>query len=1624
MQKILLATLAALAALGLGVAAVEHARSSHYQRLVEMLRRETESLRSVKETARNATVTAQTPTNAVAVCATPVPSSGQYRSTQVCNHGEEVHFSCEFMQRPVSEKFLDFVSLAPTGATLDVDCCYRDHNDVYRVRLNGNKLEFGTPYVLTFKAGLPFENGTVLAADREFGFMRPDLPKSVRFARSGRYLPPGGERSLLVQHRNVTNLLCSIATVRPENTVQLLAREEDKYRRSWCGSADDSCTRELALDPVEWSMGVSNAPNEYVSQLVRLAVGGLPLANGIYHMAVGYDEDEEAARRLICVTDLGISARETEREVRVWITSLQKGTVVPGATATVYAVNGETLASGRTDAGGEVVLTLPKRTASRYPFALVATTAADAAFVALESGNAVDETLPSGGREGYLAAGEATAFVWSDRGLYRHGEKVMVEAILRDANGNAPSRLPVVVEWRDPSERVVASVTRVTDPQGGVLVDEFAAPESSPSGRWELRVATPGKNGVTLGSRIVKVEEFVPPQIRVAVEGLGENAVSTTGVEFRVSAEHLFGGAARHVTAESAISFADEPFAPTAWSGFRFGDCRRSLVPNFRRLSRRFTGDDGKASFSVSLPAELGEPAAAVRLSVQGSAFETGGRPAYARAQTVLHRYPFYLGAELPERLPASPEPRRVRIAVVSPDGRAVRSSRTLAVSLSRFERVYSLRRNGRGEYRWESENLRRQEAAPTEVAVGPDGCGVLSVAFPRTGDYELALEDASGAAFCARIWAAGDGDDELRASLANPTKVELQLDRETYREGETPRLTIRSPFKGAAYLTVMRDEIVYSRSFALTNVTSTIALEPVAAGLAPNADIALSVVQAVGVEREHLAARAHGILPLRVRPRDTAVDVRIHPTVVCRDQGGSRVHAEVIAVGAAATATVATVTLVDEGIHLLSNERVPSPVAYFSTLRQGFHPLYDYYSRLLPVWDEASTLASGVKIGGDDGADLMGRVSPVPTRRFKPLSLWRTKVPLVDGRGEVDFELGEFVGEVRLTAVARGERATGAAAVRAKVAPKLVLQPDAPRFAAPRDAFSLSLSLHNRSGRSGEAEYAVTVSGAAKVEGAASGRVALAADGSAVVELPVRVGSRPGEVSFACRAYGFGESHVQTIELPVRPPVAWAHAGETVVLKPGERYRSCVRAGEGALPEATVRRFKVSASPKARLTAALDYLADYPYGCLEQTTSRMLPLVAGDATEIVESGVARVSSMVREHDFSMWPDTMAAPWDVEVSPYAAHFLFAAAAAGWSVDPVVVGRVKEFCRRWANGSDTNLAAYACHDLVLAGAPERDRMNLLYDARRNLPSLARARLARAYARLGDVPRAAAMLGNDAFDPKSVKEAAFAVLALLEVDPDDCRLASLVLWLDRHRQAERFHWGTTGDNAHALLALAAYDRVKGGPGGEPRVEIAGDGETRCLAPERAETIVGGRELAVVNVGTSEVYVAVSRQYVPCVVTNSAHLIGLRRRFLTGEGEPADLARLTRGDQLVGEIEVCSDEPRDYTDLVVEELLPACFEPEPVAVVEAFNRSHGKNLGDLDWLLRGETRDDRLLAFSRPVRLSPDADAATRKVFRYCVRVVSAGAFALPGTKVEAMYAPEIRASLAPARIVVAP
>ncbi|HPT15717.1 MAG TPA: MG2 domain-containing protein, partial [Kiritimatiellia bacterium] len=1250
---------------------------------------------------------------------------------------------------------------------------------------------------------------------------------------------------------------------------------------------------------------------------------------GAYWLEVA-GEEGDGDGRLIVATDLGIAARTHAGGALAWVNSLRTAQPAAGATVTVYARNNQVLARGETDAEGLARL---EWTPGAEPFVIVAELDGDLSYLDLAR-TRVDQGEGLGGAP-YLEPGQLEAAAFTERGVYRPGEKIFAQVLVRDDRRQAPEPFPALLRVRRPDGRIFRDVPVELDEFGSATA-EVEMPDYLPTGRYELEWALPGTFTV-LGTTSVALEDFVPPQIRVDVKPPEGRGQAGDVLAFAASAAHLFGRPAAGLKATGAATFKPAPFAPSNWPDWSFGDDEKAFAPVYRNLGTKTLDENGAVAFEAESRAAW-RPPAALQLVAQATVLEAGGRAVTAYGTALLDSYPFYVGLKAAwEGAVRAGETQRVAVVEVAPDGAPVATGQPLVLTLSRVTWNSVLRRNSNGRYEWKSERqvveLRQDTlaagGAPQDWAFAVDGAG----------DYELVAADPASGTSTRLAFHAGSADAEWLAwSREKPGRVELAWDKETYRPGDVARLQVRAPFAGPALLTVETDRVREARTVTLEKNTAEFQV-PVTENYAPNAYCTLTLIRPAEAEEVWSAHRAVGALALPVELPGRRLHVSLAAPAVARPQAPATVVATVRDEAGQPARGAVTVLAVDEAICMLTAFESPDPDRVFAAQRAlGVAP-FDLYAELMPVADDQT---EGVPAPGGDGEDVLRRrLNPIKANRFKPVALWRAALPLdANGQATAQLELPEFNGELRLMAVAYDATQVGATSQPLRVKRDLVVQPALPRFLAVGDRCEAAVALYNE----GKAPLAATVramcGGPLRAE-TAEQTVEIPAGGTTNVALPLVAGPGPGLARCALEVAAGADSFRDALELAVRPAAGTRAtaigrtlaAGESATLAPPADW----------LPESVSFSGALSGLPSLQLGRALDFVENYPYGCLEQTVSGAFPLLyagdwlgrllpasraPGDVVGIVEAAIRRVLSMQQENGgFALWP--FARGVEEDASLYAVHFLVEAQAAGFAVPPDRLAEALDWARARLDRAmptdasagdwvlDMQARAYLCHVLALAGRPDAGWNARLREQTARLNYAARTHVAAALLLAGE-PRSARPLLESLALPaprprvpgrlldSDVRDAALLLATWLEVDPENPAVAQLGQFL-RERQRDG-HWGNTQDDALALLAFGKLARhlpdqeqpFSGTltlPNGEVRSFAGTNAVAWSLAPG------AGGAATVRNDGPGKLYLWAQFEGVAAAPEpERSDLVAIRRDFLDQSGNPRDAAELPQGEPLV--------------------------------------------------------------------------------------------------------------------------
>ncbi|MGA2435889.1 MAG: MG2 domain-containing protein, partial [Bryobacteraceae bacterium] len=357
--------------------------------------------------------------------------------------------------------------------------------------------------------------------------------------------------------------------------------------------------------------------------------------------------------RLILVTDLGFIVKLSNDGSRdVFVQSIRRGEAVSGARIEVIGRNGEPVAAATTDATGRAQFPkLPDLQREKAPLLILARKDSDFSFLPLRSsGRNLDlSRFETGGVENATSAKQLSAYLFTDRGIYRPGEATHLGIITRTADWKSSlTGLSVEVEISDSRGNVVHR-DKLKLSQTAFDEITFTTQPASPTGTYQAVAWLPKdeKHREMLGSVSFNVQEFEPDRMKVRLD-LSERVfpgwLTPADVKARLSVMHLFGEPASNRRVEGELNLS--PVLPRfdRYPDYRFQIGEVVKEPYHETLAATITDDKGNAELNLDLQRFAGR---AYRLNVLARAFEAeGGRSVAAQNTAVVADAPYLVGVK------------------------------------------------------------------------------------------------------------------------------------------------------------------------------------------------------------------------------------------------------------------------------------------------------------------------------------------------------------------------------------------------------------------------------------------------------------------------------------------------------------------------------------------------------------------------------------------------------------------------------------------------------------------------------------------------------------------------------------------------------------------------------------------------------------------------------------------------------------------------------------------------------------------------------------------------------------------------------------------------------------------
>jgi uncharacterized protein YfaS (alpha-2-macroglobulin family) len=1521
--------------------------------------------------------------------------------------------------------------------------------------------------------GLKSFGGYFLGKPEIDAFTVPDYPKLLHFMAEGSLLSLSGDRRVSVVSRNVPGMKLEIGRVLPDQLQHLVNFNDGSYAKpQFNGNFGEDSMVERFNETRQFPKGAPGDAHYEGLDLGQYLNAG---KHGVFllHLSVfdpdakasdssqnnegdssdsgddssnGNSSDETSDTRLIVVTDLGLLAKRSLDGSRdVFVQSIHTGQPVTGAVVSIVARNGETLFADTSSADGVVHFpTLKGLDHEKRPVLYVVKKGDDLSFLPIDgSDRKLDYSrFDIGGEANAASEGELSAYLFSDRGIYRPGDLIHAGVIVRTASwARSAAGVPLQAEIVDPRGVTVKRLAVSVDTSGFTELS-YTPAETAPTGTWTINLYVVGrKDGdPAIGSLTVSVKEFIPDTMKVDATlsaHVADGWVKPDGLKGIVDVHNLFGTPAANRRVEASLTL--NPTFPEFrnWADYSFFDVRAAKEGYTTQLQDGTTDDKGHVEFDLDLKKYAD---ATYRLGLLVKAYEAeGGRNVAASAETLVSSNAWLVGYKAVDDLSyiRRGSPRSVHIVAIDPQTNSI-ELKGLQAQLIERRYVSVLTKQDSGVYKYES-RLKEVPISTNPLAIPVGG---LDVALPTDKPGDFALLIRSGDLSVNRIEYSVTGDANVSRSLDRNAELQIKLSKDDYAPGEPVEISLRAPYVGSGLITIERDK-VYAHAWFTARTTNSVQHIAVPRDFEGNGYINVQYIRDPSSDEIFMSPLSYGVVPFSVNvdARRNALTLDAPDLVKPGETATFKLRA--------ARPTRAVVFAVDEGILQVARYKLGDPLKFFFRKRMLEVQSSQILDLILPDFKKLMALSAP---GGDQDNAIGRQLNPFKRRRDKPVVYWSG---IVDVNGEKDLQYtvpDYFHGKLRVMAVAVSSDLSGIAESATTVRGDFVLSPDAPTTLAPGDEAEVGVGVSNNlPGKAIPIAVTLKTGPQLKVLGNPSQTITLSPLHEGVVTFRVVATATLGSGSLEFSASYGGKFAHQRTDISVRPAAAYRTQLDFARMDPySTKNVADLRHMFGAYSS---RSASISTVPLVLSEGLTSWLVNYDNYCSEQIISASMPRLV--ATKWSSSPVflralqpargkaagdplltqieALRSRQNEQGGFGLWSATL----DSEpfVSAYAMHFLLEARDRNVAVPKDMITAGNAYLQQLASDESVDgldglrQRAYAVYLLTRQGnvttndlAAVQKRLQDAYPKSWK-DDLAAAWLAASYKLLKQDKQADQLIARlqskldratddgsyfyEYYDDPLTRDATVLYL-LAKHFPERIKMLSPHVMENIARPLERNEFNTLSASM-TMLALDAYAATNASMLDKLSVnEVHADGSLKSIAAVQSLVRSGdwsaaAEKLRFVNGSTLPAWFVVDQGGYDSDMPKNAIKNGLEivRDYTDTKGKPLD--RITVGEEIDVHVKIRATAGKGFGDVAIVDLLPGGFDP----VIQYSDDSSGsiRATGSTWTPTYTDVREDRVVIYGSA---TPDVQE-----FIYRIKAVAAGKFVVPPAYAESMYDRRVQA-----------
>ncbi|MEN9908236.1 MAG: hypothetical protein RLZZ540_1385 [Bacteroidota bacterium] len=1313
----------------------------------------------------------------------------------------------------------------------------------------------------------------------------------------------------------------------------------------------------------------------------------------------------------ILATDLGVIAKRGENKSYLFaVNNIVTTEPISNARVDLYTYQQQKITTGTTSSEGIASFQLDK-----FAYFAIVTLGNQCTYVKLDDGLSLSvsnfdvsgETLQKG----------LKGFIYGERGVWRPGDNLYLSFILNDVSNKLPKSHPIKFRLNDPNGKTVYQTIQKTNELNHY---SFTVPTSAdaPTGNWEAMVSVGGAKFY----KSIKIETIKPNRLKIKNTFTRKTLSSSYPNTDNLEVTWLHGAIAKNLNVEMQAKFSQQTTTFKGYEKFSFDDLVRQFSTEEINVFSGKLNENGKASVNIE-PKLQGQAPGMLRASFITKVYEEGGDFSTDVISTTYSPYKTYVGIKSPEPnkygMLETRTNNRFDIVTVDENGRP-KSVRNLEV------KVYKV------EWRWwwdaSSDNLSNYNSSNATTSyktfvINTDSSGKGTVQFALTdeewGRYLIRVSDnTDGHATALTVnidWPIWSGKTRNRdASTAN--MLVFSTDKKNYAVGEKAQISFPSSEGGRALISIENGSKVVQTIWAKTQKGETKVEVPITSAMAPNVYFNITLLQPHASTKNDSPIRMYGIVPIEVVDKNTILSPTLSMPDVLKPE-----QAFTVKVGEKTGKEMTyTIAVVDEGLLDLTRFKTPNAWDSFYVREALGVKTWDVYDDVIGAY--GGKINQIFSIGGDQ--DLGGGKAK-KANRFKPVVLYYGPFKLEKGQTKShQLKLPKYIGSVR-TMVVAGDANTSAYGSVEKATPvksPLMVLASLPRKISPSEKVTIPVTVFATENKIKNVSIQIKTSNGLKVMGSATQSLTFASPDEKMAYFNLVVGSATGIAKVQIIATSGKEKSVYDVEIDMTNPNPVTNTFTDVILPPNStKTISWKTFGVSGSNKA---RLEVSSMPTMNLNGRLQYLIQYPHGCVEQTTSSVFPqLYLNDVVDLdatrkgiiqknITAGITRLGSFqLSNGGVAYWQgNTIADDWGTS---YAGHFLIEAEKKGYVLPINFKSKWISYQQREAKqwrfepkyGNDL-AQSYRLYTLALAGNADLSSMNRLRETK-GISNESNLRLAAAYVLAGQKSAGLNLFLHSKIEEESSnynyyyygsseRNRAMALETMLLLGQ---KQKAFMMAAKLAKQMSNNQWMSTQTTAYCLYVMSKFAVSNGPKGINIQFSKNGKGETintqKTIADRNLTVQTGSNSVTLKNIKNNTVYVRVLNTGILPIGQEKAIQSDVSAAivFKNRKGSVINVSKISQGTEFIAEVTIRNQRNEHVENVALSQILPSGFE-----IVNTRFTDYGDATNNIaDYI---DIRDDRTNFYF-------GMKAGETKVFRILLNASYLGNYYLPGLQCEAMY-----------------